>query len=119
MTTAVVLPDAPEDIAGQRLFAVDDIEFTVADVARRARPGDRELLAAGDDPADVQESFRRARGLLTADRLTDWLADWSITPDEFQAWSQAPSGSGSWAALVCSGALDRAAAEVAAAAAAA
>jgi len=119
MTASVVLPDAPEDIAGQRLFAVHDLEFTVADVARRARLGDRELLVAGDDPAAVQESFRRARGLLTADRLTDWLADWSITPDEFQAWSESPSGAGSWAALVCSGALEVAASEVAAAAAAA
>jgi hypothetical protein len=118
MTTGVVLPDAPENIAGRRLFAVHDIEFTVADVARRARLGDRELAVVTGGPAAVQERFRRSRGLLTSDRLTAWLESWSITPDEFVQWSAAPAVS-SWTGLVCSGALDRSAAEMAAAAAAA
>src|SRR5690242_5344150 len=107
MTTGVVLPDAPDAIAGQRLFAVHDIEFTVADVAPQARPGDRELAAFTGPPDAVQELFRRGRGLLTADRLTAWLEGWSITPDEFQEWSEAPETATTWAAVVCSGALER------------
>ena len=118
MTTDVVLPDAPDVIAGRRLFAVIDIEFTVADVAPRARPGDRELAVPTGSPAVVQETFRRTRGLLTADQLTAWLEGWAITPDEFVAWSEAPDV-GSWTGLVCSGALERSASAVAAAAAAA
>src|SRR5690348_10169061 len=118
MTTGVVLPDAPDTIAGRRLFAVNDIEFTVADVVRHARPGDRELAVPASTPGAVQEAVRRSRGLLTADQLTAWLEGWSITPDEFVAWSEAP-GSGDWTGFVCSGALDRRASEIAASAAAA
>ena len=118
MTTGVVLPDAPDVIAGRRLFAVNDIEFTVADVAPRARPGDREPAVLTGPPGVVQETLRRSRGLLTADQLTEWLEGWAITPDEFVAWSEAPEAE-SWTALVCSGALERSASAVAAAAAAA
>ncbi|MFL6108539.1 MAG: hypothetical protein ACJ72D_28845 [Marmoricola sp.] len=121
MTTGVVLPDAPHAIVGRRLFAVQDIEFTVADVARHARRGSRELFplaASTRDPAAVQESFRRARGLLTSDRLESWLADWEISADAFVAWSAQPDAE-SWVGYVCSGLLDHDSAEVAAAAAAA
>lgn len=119
MTADVVLPDVPGPIAGQRLFAVHHTDFTVADVVSRARPGGRDLAAPAGSPAQVQEAFRRARGLLTSDQLTSWLAARAVTPEEFVAWSQAPEQSGTWAAFVCSGALQQTATEVAAAAAAA
>jgi len=123
MTAGVALPDAPDSIAGRRLFAVNDIEFTVADVVRHARPGDRELAAfreraATGGPAAVQEGFRRARGLLTSDQLEAWLTGWAITADEFVAWSATPTTE-SWTGYVCSGLLDRDTSETAAAAAAA
>src|SRR5690349_4595077 len=118
MTTGVVLPDAPDAVAGRRLFAVNDIEFTIADVAPRVRHGDRELAVFTGPAAAVQETFRRSRGLLTSDQLTDWLEGWSITSDEFVAWSEAP-GAATWAGLVCSGALERSASALAAAAASA
>jgi len=112
------LPDAPADISGVRLFTVGGVEFTVADVVPMARAGNPEPVAA-DGPAAAQEAFRRARGLLTADQLNRWLAVWAITPEEFVSWTVTPSATDSWAALVCSGALDRAASEIATAAAAA
>ena len=123
MTARVVLPDAPPDIADRRLFAVDDIEFTVADVVRLARVGHRDLGAsqaasAEEGPTAVQETFRRGRGLLTSDQRESWLARWAITPDEFVDWSASPDRA-TWAAYVCSGQLERDQAEVAAAAAAA
>lgn len=118
MTAGAVLPDAPDDIADRLLFAVDGIEFTVADVAPRVRLGDRELPERRDDPAATQEAFRRSRGLLTADQLTRWLADWSVTPEEFVAWSE-PAEVSRWVEIVCSGLLERTATELAAAAAAA
>lgn len=119
MTAGVVLPDAPESVAGQRLFTVQHTDFTVADVVSRARPGNRDLVVPAGTAAQVQEAFRRARGLLTADQLTRWLAARAVTPEEFVAWAQAPTRSGTWTAFVCSGALEQAATEVAAAAAAA
>ena len=118
MTTGVVLPDAPPGIAGRRLFAVHDVEFTVADVAPGARLGGRERAAFTGSAGAVQERFRRSRGLLTGDQLTAWLESWAITPDEFVGWSATPTADG-WTGLVCSGALERRASDVAAAAAAA
>ncbi|RNL78773.1 peptidylprolyl isomerase [Nocardioides marmorisolisilvae] len=117
MTTGV-LPDAPETVAGRRLFAINDIEFTVAEVAPHARPGGRELAVFPGDAAAVQEAFRRTRGLLTADQLESWLTGWAITADEFVAWTEAPTTT-SWTGYVCSGGLDRDTAELASAAAAA
>ena len=105
MTTGVVLPDAPDSIAGQPLFAVHHVEFTVADVVRAARPGDRELVAPAGRATEVQEDFRRSRGLLTSDQLIDWLAARAVSPEQFQEWSESPTDA-TWAAFVCSGTLE-------------
>lgn len=121
MTTGVDLPDAPSVIASRRLFAVHDTEFTVADVARHARPGGREparFPGSEGSPAAVQESVRRARGLLTSDQLESWLTGWAITPEEFVAWSE-DLRTETWTGYVCSGRLDLDRAELASAAAAA
>jgi hypothetical protein len=68
-------------------------------------------------------SFRRARGLLTADRLESWLAAWEVSPDDFRRWTEdAATGtttSTPWCALLCSGEFDTITADLVAAAAAA
>lgn len=97
--------------------------FTVADVARFGWVGDRATGTAPGTSGEVETALRRARGLLTADQLSAWLAAWAIEPDDFVAWT-ADVADGTrtatpWAELVCSGAFDAATATLAAAAAAA
>ncbi len=119
----VLLPDAPAPVAGRRVFTSHDVVFTVADVARTGRVGDRAASVPDPAPGEVEIAFRRARGLLTADQLTAWLDAWAITPEDFVAWTE-HSATGTrtatpWVSFVCSGGFDRAAADLAAAAAAA
>lgn len=81
------------------------------------------MLFPDTTPAQVEESFRRARGLLTADKLEAWLAEWQLEPEDFRRWTEdAATGSRTataWCALLCSGRYDAVAAEVLSAAAAA
>jgi hypothetical protein len=122
MTAGVPLPDAPLALAGRRVFTANGVDFTVADLARRASAGDREpTLSASSDFAE--ESFRRSRGLLRADQLESWLATWQIDADDFRRWTE-DSASGTstatrWCSMVCSGGFDATVAEIAGAVAAA
>lgn len=117
------LPDVPAPIAGRRVFTSHDVVFTVADVARSGRVGDRAAPVAAATSGDAEIAFRRARGLLTADQLSAWLAYWVIEPDDFVAWTadlaDGTRTASGWAQLVCSGAFDATAATLASAAAAA
>lgn len=123
--TGVSLPDVPASVAGRRAFSTNGVDFTVADLARRAGVGGREALpAAGSTtPAAVEERLRRARGLLRADQLEAWLASWEIHPDDFRAWAadeaHGTSTATGWCTFLCSGSLDALVTETATAAAAA
>jgi hypothetical protein len=125
MTVGVSLPDAPAPISERRLFTSNGVDFTVADLARRAGVGSRESLLPTPTPSarQAEEGFRRSRGLLTADKLQAWLADWQIAPEDFRRWTEdAAAGTSTatgWCALHCSGELDVITAVVASAAAAA
>jgi hypothetical protein len=125
---AILLPGTSDgQVAGRRVFACAQVTFTVADLARRARVGER--APSGDSspgpasPDAVEEAFRRSRGLLTADRLEAWLAGWAITPEDFRRWTtDVATGTGTatgWCTLLCSGDFDSLASAVAEAAAAA
>lgn len=119
--TGVDLPDAPASVAGRRVFAADGVVFTVSDLVRRTRLGGREALFGS--AREAEESFRRARGLLTADKLEAWLASWEIAPDDFRRWTEdASTGTTTateWCTLLCSGAFEAATAQLVSAAAAA
>lgn len=97
--------------------------FTVADLAQRARVGSRETLLSDATPGQVEESFRRARGLLTADQLEAWLAEWHVDPDDFRRWTEdvvaGTATSSDWCACLCSGTYEAVVAAVVTAAAAA
>jgi hypothetical protein len=147
-------------------FAVSDRAFSWGEVvlaAERWKVWQEVELAAAEDlrllsvagpgtPSEEQlrpreHDFRRARGLLSAEELTDWLARWELEPHAWRRYLQAeaqraaPAGRSpaaapalttangqatalaraSWARAVCSGALERTMrrlAEVAAAASA-
>ncbi|HET6152953.1 MAG TPA: hypothetical protein VFE15_08350 [Marmoricola sp.] len=125
MTATVPLPGPPSSVAARRVFSVNGVDFTVADLARRAQAGGRESFPTPSvsTARAAEEAFRRSRGLLTADRLQAWLATWAVDPDDFRAWTQdAATGAATasdWCALVCSGRWDTTTAELVAAAAAA
>jgi hypothetical protein len=99
------------------------VVFTVADIARHGRVGDRRASSPGTTAADAEVAFRRARGLLTADRMTTWLAEWAIDADDFVAWTHdVADGTATatrWCAWVCSGGFESTSSAVLAAAAAA
>lgn len=122
MKVGVPLPDAPVSLADRRVFTSHGVVFTVADVARLGRRGDRESGCGGLSAEQVQIDFRRARRLLTADRLVAWLDSWMIEPEDFVTWTQAVADGqvqDTWCALVCSGAFDAASAALVSAVAAA
>ncbi|MCW2754493.1 MAG: hypothetical protein JWQ32_1904 [Marmoricola sp.] len=123
MTVGVPLPDAPPNIADRPVFTADGVAFTVADLVRRARVGTRDAPATASTSAQVEEGFRRSRGLLRADQLEAWLAGWEIAADDFRRWTEdvvwGTSGASGWCALVCSGSFDAVTSELVSAAAAA
>jgi hypothetical protein len=127
---------APE-LLGRPVFTVGGRQFRWSDVVERvdwdslrkaaARPataGDREL-------ADAEARFRYDRNLVAAEEMETWLASWGVTVREWRdhlrrelAADATPSTTvdderAVWAEAVCSGALEQAARELAAAAAAA
>lgn len=81
------------------------------------------MPARASSPQEAEEAFRRARGLLTADRLEAWLASWDIDAEDFRRWTtDVASGTSTatpWCTLLCSGEFDAIATEIACAAAAA
>lgn len=135
--------DAFRDVLDRPVLSVRDHTYRWRDVVAFARAsGEWEVLgltaargvrrlAAEDDVAralvdqalgQAAEAFRRARSLLAADELTDWLERWALSVDEWLATLRAAilaSASGpepaiptqpaddraTWAAAVCSGAL--------------
>lgn len=105
------------------MFRANGVVFTVADLARRASPGDREVRSATTAPDQAEEAFRRSRGLLRADQLDIWLASWEISPDDFRRWAAdtvlGTSTATPWCTLICSGAFDAVVSETVTAAAAA
>ncbi|MCZ4497514.1 MAG: hypothetical protein JWQ74_67 [Marmoricola sp.] len=108
MTAGGSVGDCPVSLADRPVFTAGGVVFTVADIARRARSGDREVLLVGAGQAE--ESFRRSRGLLRADQLQEWLASWQIDPDDFRRWAaDAAAGTTTataWCTVVCSGSFD-------------
>jgi len=122
MTAGLPDPDVPAAIADRRVFTSNGVAFTVADIARHGQGGDRGATRTAT-PHEAEVAFRRARGLLTADRLGAWLEAWAIDADDFVAWTHdtatGSSTATAWCDLVCSGRFETATADVAAAAAAA
>lgn len=123
MTVGVPLPDAPGSLAARAVFRANGVVFTVADLARRASVGGREVPFTASTPDQAEEIFRRSRGLLRADQLESWLASWEISADDFRRWTAdvalGTSTATPWCALVCSGTFDAVVAETVSAAAAA
>lgn len=121
MTVGVSLPDTAA-VADRRVFTSNGVAFTVADLVRRAQVGGRALSRART-AGEAEEQFRRARGLLTADALEAWLAEWEIDADDFRRWTQdvadGTSTASAWCRLRCSGEFDAIASSLAAGAAAA
>lgn len=122
MTAGSSDPGVPGAIAERRVFTSNGVAFTVADIARHGQVGDRGTPRTGT-PHEAEVAFRRARGLLTADRLNAWLDAWAVDPDDFVAWTHdtatGASTATAWCDLLCSGRFEIATAEIAAAAAAA
>lgn len=123
MTAGVSLPDAPSAVAGRAIFSANGTVFTVADLVRRASAGGREAHSGTGNPAQVEESFRRARGLLRGEQLQAWLADWHVGAGDFVSWTRDVASGGStasgWCTVLCSGELDAITATMVSAAAAA
>lgn len=115
---------AASGVLERPVFTVGRRQFRWADVAERVdwdsvRPG----AGVPDDELDGAEArFRYERGLVAAEELEAWLRRWDLTVGEWRTYLRGVPANGeraAWVAAVCSGALERAALELAARAAAA
>jgi hypothetical protein len=111
------------------VFSVGRRKFRWVDVAKRL---DWEALsrAASSSPREVSDAelaeaeaqFRYERSLVAAEEMESWLERWELTVGEWRQYMRGnlPGGErAGWVEAVCSGALERAAGELAARAAAA
>ena len=113
---------AASGVLERPVFSVGRRQFRWSDVVERldwtAFPQPR-----GEGDADEAEArFRYERGLVAAEEMEGWLARWQISVGEWRDYLRGSVDQGErgrWVTAVCSGALDRAAEDFAARAAAA
>lgn len=108
------------------VFSLGRRQFRWADVAERVdweslrRPASAPAVEA--DLEDAEARFRYERNLVAAEEMEAWLGRWELTVGEWRDYLRgalAGDERAAWVAAVCSGALERAAHELAARAAAA
>jgi hypothetical protein len=102
------------------VFSVGRRQFRWSDVAERL---DWDALGPPEETVglDAETRFRYDRNLVAAEEMEAWLERWDLTVSEWRDYLRgtiAEGDRGKWIAAVCSGALERAAQDLAARAAA-
>jgi hypothetical protein len=106
------------------VFSVGRRQFRWADVAKRVDWGSLGPVSGVPEAEleDAEARFRYDRNLVAAEEMEAWLEGWELTVGEWRQYLRGTLGDGeraAWVAAVCGGALERAARDLAARAAAA
>lgn len=113
---------AVSGVLDRRVFSVGGRGFRWAEVAERVDWGSLARAGSEGELDEAETRFRYERNLVAAEEMEAWLDRWDLTVSEWRDYlrgTAADDDRGDWVAAVCSGALERAAQDLAARAAAA
>lgn len=113
---------AVSGVLDRRVFSVGGRGFRWAEVAERVDWGSLARAGSEGELDEAETRFRYERNLVAAEEMEAWLDRWDLTVSEWRDYlrgTAAVDDRGDWVAAVCSGALERAAQDLAARAAAA